>query len=134
MLSSWDDIINSSLFSKKSHDWEKTSFLLHSVLTQWIWLFWRVFSFLKRFPPTANNIDPLEYWNLILFSIGCWLFYHHQVYFDEGWFVYRLMLNLSWNWSFCDKLDFIGKVNSVQEACLKCFAVHILEFEILQTT
>ena len=26
------------------------------------------------------------------------------------------------------------KVNSVQEACAKCFAVHILKFEILQTT
>ena len=26
------------------------------------------------------------------------------------------------------------KVNSVQEACAKCFAVHILRFEILQTT
>ena len=26
------------------------------------------------------------------------------------------------------------KVNSVQEACVKCFAVHILKFEILQTT
>ena len=26
------------------------------------------------------------------------------------------------------------KVNSVQEACAKCFAVHSLEFEILQTT
>ena len=26
------------------------------------------------------------------------------------------------------------KVNSVQEACIKCFAVHILKFEILQTT
>ena len=26
------------------------------------------------------------------------------------------------------------KVNSVQEACTKCFAVHILKFEILQTT
>ena len=26
------------------------------------------------------------------------------------------------------------KVNSVQEACAKCFAVHILEFEILQTS
>ena len=25
-----------------------------------------------------------------------------------------------------------GKVNSVQEACTKCFAVHILKFEILQ--
>ena len=24
------------------------------------------------------------------------------------------------------------KVNSVQEACAKCFAVHILKFEILQ--
>ena len=27
-----------------------------------------------------------------------------------------------------------GKVNSVQEACAKCFAVHILKFEILQIT
>ena len=26
------------------------------------------------------------------------------------------------------------KVNSVEEACAKCFAVHILEFEILQIT
>ena len=26
------------------------------------------------------------------------------------------------------------KVNSVQEACAKCFAVHTLKFEILQTT
>ena len=26
------------------------------------------------------------------------------------------------------------KVNSVQEACAKCFAVYILKFEILQTT
>ena len=25
-----------------------------------------------------------------------------------------------------------GKVNSVQEACTKCFAVHMLKFEILQ--
>ena len=27
-----------------------------------------------------------------------------------------------------------NKVNSVQEACAKCFAVHLLKFEILQTT
>ena len=27
-----------------------------------------------------------------------------------------------------------GKVNSVQEACSKCFAVHILKLEILQIT
>ena len=27
-----------------------------------------------------------------------------------------------------------SKVNSVQEACAKCFAVHILKFEILQIT
>ena len=26
-----------------------------------------------------------------------------------------------------------GKVNTVQEACAKCFAVHLLKFEILQT-
>ena len=28
----------------------------------------------------------------------------------------------------------LGKVNSIQEACARCFAVHILKFEILQTT
>ena len=28
----------------------------------------------------------------------------------------------------------ICKLNSEQEACAKCFAVHILEFKILQTT
>ena len=28
----------------------------------------------------------------------------------------------------------LDKVNSVLEACSQCFAVHILEFEILQTT
>ena len=28
----------------------------------------------------------------------------------------------------------LGKVNSVHEACAKCFAVHLLKFEILQTT
>ena len=27
-----------------------------------------------------------------------------------------------------------SKVNSVQEACTKCFVVHTLKFEILQTT
>ena len=27
-----------------------------------------------------------------------------------------------------------GKVNSVQEACVKCYAVQILKFEILETT
>ena len=30
--------------------------------------------------------------------------------------------------------DIPFKVNSVQEACAKCFVVHILKFEILQTT
>ena len=37
----------------------------------------------------------------------------------------------------CSKVSTYGtniKVNSVQEACTKCFAVHILKFEILQTT
>ena len=28
----------------------------------------------------------------------------------------------------------ISKVNSVQEACAKCFAAHLLKFEILKTT
>ena len=35
------------------------------------------------------------------------------------------LLSLAWSGS---------KVNSVQEACTKCFAVHISEFEIWQTT
>ena len=30
--------------------------------------------------------------------------------------------------------DRVCKVNSVEEACAKCFAVHMLEFEILQIT
>ena len=32
------------------------------------------------------------------------------------------------------KCDCQFKVNSVQEACAKCFAVHLSKFEILQTT
>ena len=31
-------------------------------------------------------------------------------------------------------IKFCVKVNSVQEACAKCFVVHILKFEILQIT
>ena len=31
-------------------------------------------------------------------------------------------------------LSTICKVNSVQEVCAKCFAVHLLKFEIVQTT
>ena len=34
---------------------------------------------------------------------------------------------------FCLML-YLHKVNSVQEACAKCFLVHILKFVILQTT
>ena len=34
----------------------------------------------------------------------------------------------------CWEYAMVGKVNSVQEACSKCFAVHLLKFEILQTT
>ena len=32
------------------------------------------------------------------------------------------------------KSHFIGKANSVQEACGKCYAVHLSKFEILQIT
>ena len=32
-----------------------------------------------------------------------------------------------------EKIVNLCKVNSVQEACAKCFAVHLLKFEILQT-
>ena len=51
-------------------------------------------------------------------------------------------MSLSWlkNWFKPQKSNtegpksLFGKVNSVQEACTKCFAVHILTFEILQIT
>ena len=36
------------------------------------------------------------------------------------------------DWNPQQDLQAQGKVNSVQEACTKCFAVHILKFEILQ--
>ena len=36
--------------------------------------------------------------------------------------------------TFCRLLEKNDKVNSVQEACAKYFAVHLLKFEILQTT
>ena len=41
-----------------------------------------------------------------------------------------------WITQFCISFVFLVyvKVNSVQEACNKCFAVHILKFEILQIT
>ena len=39
-----------------------------------------------------------------------------------------------WVTCFIDKVRTLFKVNSVQEACAKCFTVHLLKFEILQTT
>ena len=51
-----------------------------------------------------------------------------------------VLLNILLAWSkllwtlFIFKVAQIFKVNSVQEAFAKCFAVHLLEFEILQTT
>ena len=36
--------------------------------------------------------------------------------------------------SWCSVIFVLGKVNSVQEACIKCFVVHVLKFEILQIT
>ena len=45
---------------------------------------------------------------------------------------------LIWTWNgikkILDPAMFSFKVNSVQEACAKCFGVHLLKFEILQTT
>ena len=38
-----------------------------------------------------------------------------------------------WKYNYCVHENVV-KVNSVPEACAKCFAVHILKFEILQTT
>ena len=40
----------------------------------------------------------------------------------------RIFINILTN------LLVLHKVNSVQEACAKCFAVHLLKFEFLQTT
>ena len=41
--------------------------------------------------------------------------------------------NCNYDGGACCFNNFPGKVNSVQEACAKCSAVHILKFEILQT-
>ena len=38
------------------------------------------------------------------------------------------------NWSLNASQNLYHKVNSVQEACAKCFVVHIFKFEILQIT
>ena len=50
---------------------------------------------------------------------GCTFYQFHETHYNGGWNVYEGEFNL--------------KVNSVQEACAKCFAVHLLKFEILQT-
>ena len=47
--------------------------------------------------------------------------------------VNKLILKSTLNLSANFRLD-LSKVNSVQEACAKCSAVHILKFEILQIT
>ena len=49
----------------------------------------------------------------------------------EGW---KWHLLQPFQTKYLEKLAILFyKINSVQEACDKCFAVHILEFEILQT-
>ena len=49
-----------------------------------------------------------------------------------------LPLTLQYNFCYCVVSSLVktanDKVNSVQEACIKRFAVHILKFEILQIT
>ena len=47
---------------------------------------------------------------------------------------YNIIAILITNRAFNLTFNTVIKVNSVQEACAKCFAVHILKFEILQTT
>ena len=47
--------------------------------------------------------------------------------------LHSYLLESRWNHSQQQLISKL-KVNSVQEACAKCFVVHILKFEILQTT
>ena len=77
--------------------------------------------------------------------------YDQSFFFTEFWGIIKLFLSEYW----CGNkliVNFIlylwesnpyntkklpashGKVNSVQEACANCFAVHILKFEIFQVT
>ena len=45
--------------------------------------------------------------------------------------------NLLWgiyNFSIATQISAFFKVHSVQKACTKCFVIHLLKFEILQTT
>ena len=67
-------------------------------------------------------------------SILLWPF----VKFDFLSKYFKLWLNSEilvsrWKYNYCVHETFV-KVNSVPEACAKCFVVHILKFEILQTT
>jgi hypothetical protein len=48
------------------------------------------------------------------------------------WFIIGFhIFSIEW-WCSAKKVK-SGKVNSVKEACVNCFAVHLLKFEILQT-
>ena len=47
---------------------------------------------------------------------------------NQGFIKIQGLLIIFW------KLKNLCKVNSVQEVCAKCFAVHILKFEVLQMT
>ena len=47
---------------------------------------------------------------------------------------YKLYYITSFSFNNTTRIDYISKVNSAQEACAKCFVIHILKFEISQTT
>ena len=55
-------------------------------------------------------------------------------FLDDGWLVDFCGVTVSSTFLNLLQREIFVKVNSVQEACAKCFAVHILKFEILQIT
>ena len=65
----------------------------------------------------ARFKQTLEFWNVIMCSL-C------TVWSNLLWIFSLLHIHI---------IQWLCKANSVQEACIKCLAVHILKFEILQT-
>ena len=61
-----------------------------------------------------------DFWSRIIFIMSFLTRFSSSKWSIRNWIVSYLNLTV--------------KVNSVQEACAKCFAIHILKFEILQTT
>ena len=73
--------------------------------------------------------SPVDRWYIIcLLNQTVPYFKHHSD--SSGHLIFRNTVSFC----FCVQLSSSTKVNSVQEAFAKCFAVHILKFEILKTT